>query len=360
MSDSKEKALKMKQALDRQFYQKGIAVAVISGICYGLFTAFLNLGMGRGVWATWTTDTLSAFTVTYIIGALGSTTMYFFSALTSISLAAIQGKLTDCFRSICTKPGRNLMLLGLLSGPLAGTAYVIALQKAGSIVIPITGLCPAIGAILARMLYKQPLGARTILGIVVCFCANVMIAGNSLGAGASENMIVGMVMAFMAAFIWGLEGCVAGYSTAMLDYQIGITLRQFVGVLSNVLVVLPLLSVSSGEGLGYAWHFFGQALTDGASLWAFALSGFFAMFAYSLWFKGNSMCGAALGMACNATYAFWGPLFCWLILGLGFGQAGWDIPLVGWVSAIVMVLGIFIIAVNPLALLKRGDTHDAA
>ena len=36
MSDSKEKALKMKQALDRQFYQKGIAVAVISGICYGL------------------------------------------------------------------------------------------------------------------------------------------------------------------------------------------------------------------------------------------------------------------------------------------------------------------------------------
>ena len=84
------------------------------------------------------------------------------------------------------------------------------------------------------------------------------------------------------------------------------------------------------------------------------------MFAYSLWYKGNSMCGAALGMACNATYAFWGPLFCWLILGLGFGQAGWDIPLVGWVSAIVMVLGIFIIAVNPLALLKRGDTHDAA
>lgn len=56
----------------------------------------------------------------------------------------------------------------------------------------------------------------------------------------------------------------------------------------------------------------------------------------------------------------WGPLFCWLILGLGFGQAGWDIPLVGWASAIVMVLGIFIIAVNPLALLKRGDTHDAA
>ena len=90
MSDNKEKALKMKQALDRQFYQKGIAVAVISGICYGLFTAFLNLGMGRGVWATWTTDMLSAFTVTYIIGALGSTTMYFFSALTSISLSAIQ------------------------------------------------------------------------------------------------------------------------------------------------------------------------------------------------------------------------------------------------------------------------------
>lgn len=360
MSDRKAKALQMKRALDRQFYQKGIAVAIISGVCYGLFTAFLNLGMSRGVWTTWTTDTLSMFTVTYIIGALGSTTMYFFSALSSISLATLQGKFKDCFRSLCTKPARNLMLLGLLSGPLAGTAYVIALQKAGSIVIPITGLCPAIGAILARMLYKQPLGGRTMLGIVVCFGASVMIAGNRLGAGASEEMVVGMVMAFVAAFIWGLEGCVAGYSTAMLDYQIGITLRQFVGVFSNLLVVLPLLSILSGEGVSLAWRFFGQALTDGDSLWAFALSGFFAMFAYSLWYKGNSMCGAALGMACNATYAFWGPLFCWLILGLGFGQDGWDIPFVGWLSAVVMIVGIFIIAVDPRALLKRGDKHDAA
>ena len=126
MSDRKAKALQMKRALDRQFYQKGIAVAIISGVCYGLFTAFLNLGMSRGVWTTWTTDTLSMFTVTYIIGALGSTTMYFFSALSSISLATLQGKFKDCFRSLCTKPARNLMLLGLLSGPLAGTAYVIA------------------------------------------------------------------------------------------------------------------------------------------------------------------------------------------------------------------------------------------
>ena len=360
MSDHNKKALQMKRALDKQFYRNGIAVAIISGVCYGLFTAFLNLGMGRGVWAGWTTDVLSVFTVTYIIGALGSTTMYFFSALSSVGLAALQGKLRDCLRSLSTKPARNLMLLGLLSGPLAGTAYVIALQKAGSIVIPITGLCPAIGAILARLFYKQPLGARTILGIVVCFGASVMIAGNSLGAGASDDMVVGIVMAFVAAFIWGLEGCVAGYSTAMLDYQIGITLRQFVGVLSNLLVVLPLLSILSGEGVTLAWRFFGQALSDGTSLWAFALSGFFAMFAYSLWYKGNSMCGAALGMACNATYAFWGPLFCWLILGLGFGQSGWDIPLIGWVSAVGMVLGIFIIAVDPRTLLKRGDKHDAA
>lgn len=359
MSDRKEKALKMKQALDRQFYQRGIAVAILSGVCYGLFTAFLNLGMGRGVWATWTTETLSVFIVTYIIGALGSTTMYFFSALSSVGLAAMQGKLRDCFRSLRTKPAHKLMLLGLLSGPLAGTAYVIALQKAGSIVIPITGLCPAIGAILAYILYKQALGMRTILGIVICFGASVLIAGNSLGAGASEEMVIGIVMAFIAAFIWGLEGCVAGYSTAMLDYQIGITLRQFIGVFSNFLVVLPLLSVMSGQEAGLAWHFFGQALTDLSSLWAFALSGFFAMFAYSLWYKGNSMCGAALGMACNATYAFWGPLSCWLILGLGFGQTGWNIPLVGWISAVVMVLGIFVIATDSNTSLKRGETHDA-
>lgn len=51
------------------------------------------------------------------------------------------------------------------------------------------------------------------------------------------------------------------------------------------------------------------------SVLIFAILGFFAMPAYSFWYKGNSMCDTALGMACNGTYAFREPFFIWLLLG---------------------------------------------
>lgn len=84
--------------------------------------------------------------------------------------------------------------------------------------------------------------------------------------------------------------------------------------------------------------------------------------AFSFWYKGNSMCGTALGMACNGMYAFWGPLFIWVIMGvLGIGGMAADYPpltAAQWIGAIIMVAGIFCIAVNPAELLggkgKKG------
>ena len=56
------------------------------------------------------------------------------------------------------------------------------------------------------------------------------------------------------------------------------------------------------------------------------------------------MCGAALGMGCNGAYAFWGPVWCLIVCGFIFGEDGFMIPAVGWIGAIVMVIGIFTLA----------------
>ena len=58
------------------------------------------------------------------------------------------------------------------------------------------------------------------------------------------------------------------------------------------------------------------------------------------------MCGAALGMGCNGTYAFWGPLYCLVVCGFIFGGDGWNIAWPGWVGAITMVIGIFVLAIS--------------
>lgn len=358
MNEREQRALAMKRDLDRRFFRKGLVIAILSGISYGLFTAFLNLGMDTGIWREWAGGAVSAFAVIYIVSALGSALMYTLSAVWSLLLSAIQGKLGDFFRSVWTKPGRQILVAALLGGPIAGTAYVIALQQAGSIVIPISALNTAIGSVLGWALYKQKLTPRMILGIAICFIASLMIAGQSLLGDAPEEMASGVLMAFVAAFGWGLEGCLAGYATSMVDYQVGITIRQLTGGLANLLVVIPALSLIGGEQLSYGWNLLGQAIADVPALAAFAASGFFAMFAYSLWYKGNSMVGAALGMAASGAYSFWGPFFSWIILGVIAGRDGWTIPVIGWVAAVVMIIGIFTIAMNPLDLFRnREETH---
>ena len=70
------------------------------------------------------------------------------------------------------------------------------------------------------------------------------------------------------------------------------------------------------------------------------------------------MCGTALGMACNGMYAFWGPFFIWIALGvLNIGGMAADYPPLSamqWIGALIMIAGIFCIAINPA---KRIKAH---
>jgi drug/metabolite transporter (DMT)-like permease len=276
------------------------------------------------------------------------------SAVWCILIAAAKGKLGDFFRSISTKPGAVMIVCALFGGPIASTAYIVALQMAGSIIIPITALCPAIGAILGRLLFKQELNARMLVGVFVCVSASIMIGSTGMGGDAPEGRLLGCLIALIAAFGWGIEGCIAGYGTTLIDYEIGITIRQSTSGLSNLLILMPLMSAMAGD-IGLAPRLVGAALSSGPAMIFFVVSGFFAVFAYSLWYKGNSMCGAPLGMACNGAYSFWGPFFCWIILGVFLKEDGWMLQPIAWAAAVVMFLGICLIAFNPLEVFKKKE-----
>ncbi len=349
-------AVAAKKKLSADFRKKGILIALFSGLCYGFYTAFMTLGMSKGIWADWygaNTAGLSAFTITFLLGALGAATTDTCSAVWALLIAVVRGKLGDFFRCLKTKPGLVMVVGALIGGPLASTAYVVGLMKAGSIVVPISALCPAVGAILARVWFKQELNARMMLGIFICFLASLMIAIPSLGGDAPDGMFVGICFGFFAALGWGFEGCVCGYGTSMIDSEVGITIRQVTSGLSNLIILVPIFGMMSGDvnTLGLVV----QSFTDGASLIYFALAGLGAYGAFMFWYKGNSMCGAALGMSCNGTFSFWGPFCCWIILGVIFGLDGWSIPPIAWAAAVVMVIGIFTIALNPLDLLKKKE-----
>ena len=357
-------AITAKAKLSTAFRKKGILIALASGLLYGFYTAFMTLAMSKGAYVDWygaNTAGLSAFAVTYLVGALGAATTDTCSAIFALSIASARGRMGDFFRTIKTKPGHVMIVAAIFGGPIASTAYVIGLQKAGSIVVPISALCPAIGAILGQFIFKQALNARMLLGIAICFAASVMIAWSSLTGDAPEGMAIGILFGFIAAIGWGFEGCVCGYGTSMIDYEIGITIRQVTSGLSNLIILVPIFTLMSGDGIS-AFDMVTQSFANGESIIWFIVAGGCAYLTFMFWYRGTGMCGAALGMSCNGTFSFWGPFCCWIILGVVFGQEGWEMPPIAWLAAVVMIIGIFIIAMNPLDLLKKKELqpHETA
>ena len=365
MSDSAmtapNNALAAKQAQEKSYRKKGIFIALMSGFLYGGYTAFMTQGMATGVWVDYYGGTgvaagLSAFALVYTLSAVGAAVNDICSAVWTLIYAAIIGRLGDFARSINTKPGRILIVAAIIGGPLASTAYVIGLQMAGSIIVPIAALNAAIGAIIGRIIYKQKLSGGMILGIVICFAAAVIIGLFGYGipegglAGIFGNMsgeaVIGIIAAFCAALGWGIEGAVGGYACCMVDTEVAICIRQCTSGIVNAVILCPLLSLMGGDGIGSGLALVGHALADGPSIWMFFIGGVFASWSFKFWYKGASMCGAALGMGCNGTYAFWGPLYCLVVCGLIFGGEGWNIAWPGWLGAIIMVIGIFVLAIS--------------
>jgi len=348
-----------KQKYATTFFRKGIFLAILSGIAYGIYVAFVYLAMSRGVWEEWYDPQqtfLTIFFVTYVIGALGSAINYSLSAIWAMGFATFRGKIRDLMSSIKSRPGKILVIASLVGGPVSTSAFVIGMQMAGSIVVPITALCPAIGAIIGRVFYKQKLSARMIFGISLCFLAALLIGLQAIEPEAPPMMLAGIMIASIAAIGWGFEGAIAGYGTALIDFELGIVIRQLFAGLFGLLILTPLFALIGGD-IGLSFDLLGQAVTDWHSMQFFLISSFFCVFAFSLWYKGNAMSGTALGMACNGFFAFWGPFFTWLLMGVVLGNDGYGMSAIFWISALIMIIGIWFIAVNPLAFFKkkRGD-----
>lgn len=352
-------AIEAKNQMKAGFAKKGIMVATFSGIAYGLYTAFMTWGMSMGAWADWygaNTAGLSAFIIIYALGALGSAVNDTCSGVYTLMEASARGQLGDYFKTLKSKPGLVMVIAALIGGPIASTAYVVSIQMAGSIVIPISALCPAIGAILGKVLFKQPLTPRMLAGIAICFGASAMIGLQGGLGDAPDGLLLGCAIAFIAALGWGFEGCVGGYGTTLIDYKIGITIRQTTSGLFNLFVLFPILCFMAGD-IGLAPTLAIQAFTSVPSILAIAVGGIFAALSFACWYKGAGMCGAALGMALNGAFAFWGPFFCWLVIGVVGGQEGWALGPIAWAAALIMIFGIFMIAMNPLDLFRKKEAE---
>ena len=263
------------------------------------------------------------------------------------------GELGDWVRCLKTKPGVVMIICALIGGPIASTCYVAALQMAGTIIVPFAALNAAIGAIIGRFVFKQKLSPVMVGGIILCLICATVIGGTSFD-GFGGTTMVGILLALVCALGWGIEGAVAGFGTTLIEYNIGITIRQVTSGVANMIIVLPLLCMIDGNGLN-AFGLLSTAFTDSSVIF-FVISGLFAGLSYGFWYKGASMCGAALGMTCNGSYAFWAPFFTWVCCGVLGGMEGYALSAIQWIFAAIMIIGIAMVGdINPLSVFKKKE-----
>lgn len=343
------------------FFRKGVITALISGILYGFYSALLVAGEGVGNWVGfWELGIAGSILGYCLICAVGAGLNDTCSAVWQIVIAIVKGKFGDFIATLKTRPGVIMIGVALAGGPIAATAYNVGLMMAGGIAAAISALCAAVGAIIGRLFLKQQLNFRMVCGIIICFGAAVTIGWTSFD-GLDMSAFIGCCIAFIAALGWGIEGSIGGYATSMIDSDISITIRQCTSGLSNLIIVVPILCVMARNMLDTSdisgniyTYLVGGAIGGGAIIW-FIFSGLCCGQSFRMWYKGNSMCGAALGMALNAGYSFWVPLCSWILMGL---ILPWDyapLSATQWIAAIVEVFGILLIARNPLDFFRKKE-----
>ncbi|MDR2022879.1 MAG: DMT family transporter [Hungatella sp.] len=313
----------------KKFKVIGITTGLLSGLMYGLYTTFVLIAGYYKPLA----GAVGLFAAPYVTSGLND----LFAGLWLTAYNVKTGRIREIGRSLSLFPGKIILIGSLVGGPIASGAYLMGLAMAGAYAIPISAMYILFGALFARIFLKQKIVPRVGIGMVICVVGAIVI--NWVRPEDSTNFTLGIICAFVAAVGWALEGVFAAYGSAMLDTDVVINIRQLLSGIVDLIVILPMVG---GMGLLKGTLF---ALPPVAWL---LVSGLCAAISYLCWYKSNSTIGCAMGMSLNITYAFWGVLFCILLLK----QPLTPTIIIG---SIIIILGAVLVSVDPFELLNKKE-----
>lgn len=326
-----------KLEMTRKFTNLGIILGIISGLTFGIYGVIVGKAM--------VIDPLLPY---FMIGAMivpiiCSAITDAFAAIWLLIYNHKNGKSKELIRTIRTKPGKMIVLGALAGGPVANSAYLIGIAYAGATyAIPISALCPMVGALLARIFFKQKIVRRVTLGILLSIIGVVVISYTP-PEGNAPNFYLGIIFAIVSALGWGAEGAISSFGGSVLDPDIAINIRQISSSLVFFVILVPLFG---GIGL------MAETLQVPSILMIIAIAGLCAAISFLTWYQANSMIGCATGMALNITYVFWGVFFAVVL-------DSQPITLTITLGATILLLGALIVSVNPLDFFKSKKQGSA-
>jgi EamA-like transporter family. len=326
--------IKLKQSkIQSKFAKVGSTFGLLSGMTFAVNSIILGIALAR---EPFTLGTSAMFVAPLVAAAMNDS----MTALWLLIYNIWKGNFNELVRSLKTKPGRMICVAAILGGPVAMGSYLLGIQFCGSAyTMPISALCPVVGAILARIFMKQKMSSRVGIGMMICIAGTALISFTP-PEGNFPHFYLGLLFAFGSAVGWGAEGALSTFGMSMVNPDVAITIREITSGLASSLIVVPIIS-----GLGM----FGQLLQTPQTMIVIGAAALAGAVSFLTWYKANSMIGVASGMALNITYSLWGLVFAFFITGVTLS------PFLV-VGAIAVTFGAMLVVVNPLEMFaKKGE-----
>jgi drug/metabolite transporter (DMT)-like permease len=250
----------------------------------------------------------------------------------------VLGKVKDYGRTIVRfgKISKWYALASLCGGPMAIFGSYMAMGFIGPVFAAISSLFyPVIGAVIARLWYKEKISKRVAVGMCIIIFGGMVIYGPSLFGemdASNPNAWLGYLGGVMSAIGWGSEGAVAGRAMDVSDPDVGIHCRFSFEVLFWGLLILPVLSLFTA--LPIKDLIIATLINGKAMLWIVLAAACHA-YCYTSFYKSFSLIGVGRGEAIGNLYAVFALLFI----------AAFTLQLPQWyfiVGLILTVLGSFV------------------
>lgn len=245
-----------------------------------------------------------------------------------------------------TNQGKATAIAALVGSPIGMSAYLLGIKYASApYASSISVIYPGIGALLSYLILKEKLSKRAIIGIAISLTGSFMLGFNPSG-DVPETFVKGVLFAAIAVLGWAMEGVTIGFAMKHMkgDDNVESTpqqflcIRYFIAMIAYAVIVLPVIK-------GYPLA--GQIVSKGLVL-PYAGIAVLGALTYLSWYKAVDLIGSAMGTALNSTAALWTIIFSAVLFGNKITGT-----LAFW--GIVIVIGVFIFAIDPKSFKKKGD-----
>ncbi|MCI8646981.1 MAG: DMT family transporter [Firmicutes bacterium] len=339
-----------------KFAKVGIIIGLGAGVAYG----FQGIVLGEAGTLSPFADPSYGLWLICVASLVTSGLHEIFAGVWALVFNQARGTgLREYGRLLKTKMGWMLMGGALVGGPLAASAYLIAINLCGpTYAAAITAFFPVIGQVLSSIFFKEKIKGRAWMGILLVVIGSLVV-GFAPPEGVYPHFYVGIIFAVISAVLWAVEGIIVTYANDIVDAYVPVgVFRSFGAGIMDLLILVPLCGAIGGVGLS-GFGMIADAFAAGWPVILVAIAAIGGAFNYLAFYSAMSMTGVGRAMALDVTYGVWSILFGFAFQALGLIE--YSITTMAVIGVIVIVAGTILVIANPKELLQlRGGVQDVA